>query len=111
MAVVAACSACVLRGNVTEPNSSSSGHAYSRAPLNMTLGLQRCSKTPTFYGEVEKAVAAVTEAAQQASYKLAEVVYQAAEAADAEAGAGAEGGASSDDVVDADYEVVDDEEK
>jgi molecular chaperone DnaK len=53
-------------------------------------------------------IKAKTESLQTASYKLAEVVYSAAEAADA-----AEGSedAASDDVVDADYEVVDDEEK
>ena len=55
-------------------------------------------------------IKAKTEALQTASYKLAEVVYQAAEAADAGAAeAGTEGAAPADDVVDADYEVVDEE--
>jgi len=54
-------------------------------------------------------IKAKTEALQTASYKLAEVVYQAAEAHDA-AAEGAEGAAPADDVVDADYEVVDDDE-
>jgi molecular chaperone DnaK len=55
-------------------------------------------------------IKAKTEALQTASYKLAEVVYSAAQAADeAAAGEGAEGGAPADDVVDADYEVVDEE--
>ncbi len=57
-----------------------------------------------------------TEKLQEASYKLAEIVYQDAQAASAE-GADAEGAgeggeaAPEDDVVDADYEVVDDEGK
>jgi len=55
-------------------------------------------------------IKAKTETLQQASYKLAEVVYQAAEAHDASA-EGGEAAAGADDVVDADYEVVDDEEK
>lgn len=61
-------------------------------------------------------IRAKTEAVQQSSYKLAEVVYQAAQAADVSAAAGGEtggeaGGATEGDVVDAEYEVVDDEEK
>jgi molecular chaperone DnaK len=57
-------------------------------------------------------IKAKTETLQQSSYKLAEVVYQAAEAAEGGAAEAAEGGeseAGSDDVVDADYEVVDEE--
>ena len=56
-------------------------------------------------------IKAKTETLQQASYKLAEVVYQAAEAQDAEAGAAGENTAEAEDVVDADYEVVEGDEK
>jgi len=52
-----------------------------------------------------------TEALQAASYKLAEIVYSAAQAADAEGEpAPSESGAPAEDVVDADYEVVDGDE-
>ena len=57
-------------------------------------------------------IKAKTETLQTASYKLAEVVYQAAEAHDAEAAAGGEAKAeNAEDVVDADYEVVEGDEK
>jgi len=49
-----------------------------------------------------------TEALQTASYKLAEVAYSDAQAAGAE---GAPTDAPADDVVEADYEVVDDDKK
>ncbi|HET6352178.1 MAG TPA: molecular chaperone DnaK [Coriobacteriia bacterium] len=56
------------------------------------------------------AIKAATEKLQQTGYKLAEVVYS--DAQPAEGAEGAEGAPASDeDVVDADYEVVDDEEK
>ena len=57
-------------------------------------------------------IKSTTEKLQEASYKLAQVVYQSAEAAGAE-GEAAEGEstAPAEDVVDADYEVVDDEAK
>ncbi len=60
------------------------------------------------------AIRSATERMQQAGYKLAEVVYStegaAAGAAGAAGGAGAAAGASaSDDTIEADYEVVDDE--
>ncbi len=61
-----------------------------------------------------EAIKTATEKLQQSSYKLAEIVYQqgaasasAGEASGAEAAAGGEGG---EDVVDADYEVVDGDE-
>ncbi|MDO4850966.1 MAG: molecular chaperone DnaK [Actinomycetota bacterium] len=54
-------------------------------------------------------IKADTEKLQQASYKLAEIAYQT-QGADAGAAGGAQPGAVDDDVVEADYEVVDDEE-
>ena len=61
-------------------------------------------------------IKAKTEALQQASYKLAEIVYADAQAAEAAAGESATSGATGStgadgDVMDADYEVVDDENK
>ena len=53
------------------------------------------------------AIRAAGDKLQEVGYKLAEVVYSATQE-DAAAGAGAQGG-SADDVVDADYEVVDDD--
>ncbi|WP_172136522.1 molecular chaperone DnaK [Adlercreutzia sp. ZJ473] len=56
-------------------------------------------------------IKAATEKLQQAGYKLAEVVYST-QGADAAAGAGAPGAgaaAASDDTIEADYEVVDDD--
>jgi len=67
------------------------------------------SRTALAGDDVEE-IKSTTEKLQEAGYKLAEVVYadaQAAEAAGAEAGAE---GAAADDVVDAEYEVVDEEE-
>jgi molecular chaperone DnaK len=54
-----------------------------------------------------------TEALQQSSYKLAEIVYQAAEAHDAETSTSESktGPAEGEDVVDADYEVVEGDDK
>jgi len=66
-------------------------------------------------GDDTDAIKSATERLQETSYKLAEVVYseaQAAQAAEATAEGAGEGGAASDeDVVEADYEVVDDEDK
>ena len=55
------------------------------------------------------AIRAAGDKLQEVGHKLAEVVYSATqdETAGGQAGAGAQGG--SDDVVDADYEVVDDD--
>lgn len=53
------------------------------------------------------AIRAAGDKLQEVGHKLAEVVYSATQE-DATAGAGAQGG-SADDVVDADYEVVDDD--
>ena len=53
-----------------------------------------------------EAIKASGEALQSVAYELAQMVYADAQAA----GTGADGAAASDDVVDADYEVVDDEE-
>ena len=53
-----------------------------------------------------EAIKASGEALQSVAYELAQMVYADARAA----GTGADGAAASDDVVDADYEVVDDEE-
>ena len=63
-------------------------------------------------GEDVDEIKSTTEKLQEASYKLAQIVYQSAEAAGAE-GETAEGesAAPAEDVVDADYEVVDDEAK
>lgn len=63
-----------------------------------------------------EAIKTATERMQQAGYKLAEVVYNTDEGAAAAAAAGAAGAAnanagSSDDTIEADYEVVDDEEE
>ena len=58
------------------------------------------------------AIKAATERLQQAGYKLAEVVYSTEGAAAGAPGAGAQPGAqaaASDDTIEADYEVVDDE--
>ncbi|MGV8084573.1 MAG: molecular chaperone DnaK [Coriobacteriia bacterium] len=55
------------------------------------------------------AIKSATEALQQASYKLAEVVYQQAQAEQGAEGQQPQGGA--DDVVDAEYEVVDDDKE
>ncbi len=63
----------------------------------------------TLEGDDAEAIKAATEKLQEASYKLAEIVYQDAQA---EATAEAEGeGGSDEDVVEADYEVVEDEDK
>ncbi len=56
------------------------------------------------------AIRAAGEELRQVGYKLAEVVYSDAQNASAN-GASTSGGASNDDVVDADYEVVDDDKK
>jgi len=63
-------------------------------------------------GEDVDEIKSTTEKLQEASYKLAQIVYQSAEAAGAE-GETPEGesAAPAEDVVDADYEVVDDEAK
>ncbi|MBS6555752.1 molecular chaperone DnaK [Collinsella stercoris] len=53
-----------------------------------------------------EAIKASGEALQSVAYELAQMVYADAQAA----GTGADGATASDDVVDADYEVVDDEE-
>lgn len=53
-----------------------------------------------------EAIKAAGESLQSVAYELAQMVYADAQAA----GTGADGAAASDDVVDADYEVVDDEE-
>ncbi len=57
-------------------------------------------------------IKSTTEKLQEVSYKLAEVVYSAAQEADAAAAGaeGAEGGEPAEDVVDAEYEVVDEDE-
>ncbi|PKQ16362.1 MAG: molecular chaperone DnaK [Actinobacteria bacterium HGW-Actinobacteria-7] len=60
-------------------------------------------------GDVE-AMKSGTEKLQEASYKLAEIVYSDAQAAAAAEGEGAEAPAAEDDVVEADYEVVDEDE-
>ena len=57
-----------------------------------------------------EAIKAATERMQQAGYKLAEVVYST-EGAQAGAGAAAAETAPADDTLEADYEVVDDEEE
>jgi molecular chaperone DnaK len=57
-----------------------------------------------------EAIKSATEALQQASYKLAEVVYQQAQA-EQQAGEGQQPHGSADDVVDAEYEVVDDDKE
>ena len=55
------------------------------------------------------AIKAAGDKLQEVGHKLAEVVYSSAQA-DAAAGDGAAQQGGSDDVVDADYEVVDDKE-
>jgi molecular chaperone DnaK len=60
-------------------------------------------------GEDVDAIRSASEALQQASYKLAEIVYADAQA-DASSDEAAEGGADEDEVVEADYEVVDEEQ-
>jgi molecular chaperone DnaK len=59
-----------------------------------------------------EAIKTETEKAQKVSYKLAEIVYKDAQTAEAgTADAGTSEAGSDDDVVDADYEVVDDADK
>jgi molecular chaperone DnaK len=60
-------------------------------------------------GSDVEAIKTETEKLQQAGYKLAEIVYQDVQATTAEGGegAGSAGSAGGDDVVEADYEVVD----
>ncbi len=58
-----------------------------------------------------EAIRAAGEELRQVGYKLAEVVYSDAQNASAGNGGAAAGNASGDDVVDADYEVVDDDKK
>ncbi|OUO90584.1 molecular chaperone DnaK [Gordonibacter sp. An230] len=56
------------------------------------------------------AIKAATEKMQQAGYKLAEVVYST-QSAEGGAGAAASNAASADDTIEADYEVVEDDDK
>ena len=56
------------------------------------------------------AIKAATEKMQQAGYKLAEVVYST-QGAEAGAGAAAASTAPADDTIEADYEVVEDDDK
>ena len=58
-----------------------------------------------------EAIRAAGEELRQVGYKLAEVVYSDAQNASAANGGAQGAGASNDDVVDADYEVVDDDKK
>ena len=58
-----------------------------------------------------EAIKAAIEAMQQAGYKLAEVVYGNQDAAQAAAGAAGAQQPSDDDTIEADFEVVDDDEK
>lgn len=58
-----------------------------------------------------KAIKAAIEAMQQAGYKLAEVVYGNQDAAQAAAGAAGAQQPADDDTIEADFEVVDDDEK
>ena len=68
-------------------------------------------KTAMAADDVE-AIKAKTEALASASHKLAEVMYQKAQAEAGEEGAGADAtGAAKDDVVDAEFEEVDDKKK
>ncbi|WP_130811561.1 molecular chaperone DnaK [Olsenella sp. Marseille-P4559] len=57
------------------------------------------------------AIKAAGEKLQEASHKLAEVVYSNTQEQTADGASGSSDGGSSDDVVDADYEVVDDDKK
>ena len=58
-----------------------------------------------------EAIKAAIEAMQQAGYKLAEVVYDNQDAAQAAAGAAGAQQPADDDTIEADFEVVDDDEK
>ena len=58
-----------------------------------------------------EAIKAAIEAMQQAGYKLAEVVYGSQDAAQAAAGAAGAQQPADDDTIEADFEVVDDDEK
>ncbi len=60
-------------------------------------------------GDDADEIKSATEELQQASYKLAEIVYQESQAAAAEGGEPAEAPADEEEVVEADYEVVDEE--
>ncbi|AOZ91745.1 molecular chaperone DnaK [Paenibacillus crassostreae] len=61
--------------------------------------------------EINKATEELTEIVQQLSVKLYEQAAEAQQGADGEAGDAANGGAKKDNVVDADYEVVDEDKK
>ncbi|MDI6900790.1 MAG: molecular chaperone DnaK [Anaerosomatales bacterium] len=60
-------------------------------------------------GDDADEIKSATEELQQASYKLAEIVYQESQAAAAEGGEPAETPTDEEEVVEADYEVVDEE--
>ena len=62
-------------------------------------------------GDDIEAIKAAIEAMQQAGYKLAEVVYGNQDAAQAAAGAAGAQQPADDDTIEADFEVVDDDEK
>ena len=62
-------------------------------------------------GNDTEAIKAAIEAMQQAGYKLAEVVYGNQDAAQAAAGAAGAQQPADDDTIEADFEVVDDDEK
>ena len=78
---------------------------------NVRVGLEEKAKTTM--GVVDDAIKAAGEKLQEASHKLAEVVYSNTQeqTAGGNAGASNAGSGSADDVVDADYEVVDDDKK
>ena len=61
-------------------------------------------------GSDVEAIKSTTEALQAASFKLAEIVYSAAQEAETQQEGGGEPAPAAEDVVDADYEVVDGDE-
>jgi molecular chaperone DnaK len=92
--------------NATEQTLSELG---DKAPADTKAAAEEAiaeAKTALEGTDIE-AIKAATEKLQQAGYKLAEVVYSAQQAEGAPADAGA---AASDDTIEADYEVVDDDQ-
>jgi molecular chaperone DnaK len=92
--------------NATEQTLSELG---DKAPADTKAAAEEAiaeAKTALEGTDIE-AIKAATEKLQQAGYKLAEVVYSAQQAEGASADAGA---AASDDTIEADYEVVDDDQ-
>jgi molecular chaperone DnaK len=80
--------------------------AEEKAPIQAAIEKLR----ETLKGTDVEAIKADTEALQQAFYAISEKLYQQQAAAEGAAGGAGAQAASDDGVVDADYEVVDDDQ-